>query len=258
VKIMAKLQRTELLERINSFPYWHYSFDLGDGVIINPEDITGARGVRDFIWPAVLELCGRKDLKGLRVLDIACNAGYWSLQALNSGAEYVLGIDARPMHIEQSELVRDALGLDPARLQYRLMNIYDLSPDIVGTFDVCLAFRILHHLRHPLLAIERIRDVCRSYVVFDVRLLLAEGKLLGMKAEDGSNSLHGVDDVAFNPTKAAVELMLESSGFRNVRLVPPPPEAQGRYAKGKRALFTARVRERQRQREEKGDRRRAR
>jgi tRNA (mo5U34)-methyltransferase len=245
---MAKLQRTELLERINSFPYWHYSFDLGDGVIINPEDITGARGVRDFIWPAVLELCGRKDLKGLRVLDIACNAGYWSLQALNSGAEYVLGIDARPMHIEQSELVRDALGLDPARLQYRLMNIYDLSPDIVGTFDVCLAFRILHHLRHPLLAIERIRDVCRSYVVFDVKLLLAEGKLLGMKAEDGSNSLHGVDGVAFSPTKAAVELMLESGGFRNVRLVPPSPESQGRYANGKRALFTARVRER----EEKG------
>jgi tRNA (mo5U34)-methyltransferase len=243
--MMARLQPAELRERIKSFPYWHYSFDLGDGVIINPEDITGDRGVRDFIWPAVLELCGRKDLKGLRVLDIACNAGHWSLQALNSGAEYVLGIDARPMHIEQSELVRDALGLDPARLQYRLMNIYDLSPDIVGTFDVCLAFRILHHLRHPLLAIERIRDVCRSYVVFDVRLLRAEGNLLQMKAEDWSNSLHGVDGVAFSPTKAAVELMLESSGFRDVRLIPPSPEDQGNYAKGKRSLFTARVRERE-------------
>src|SRR5262249_41555555 len=242
---MARSQRTELLERINSFPYWHYSFDLGDGVIINPKDATSSRGTRDFIWPAVLALCGREDLKGLRVLDIACNAGHWSLQALNSGAEYVLGIDARPMHIEQAELVRDALGLDPARLQYRLMSIYDLSPDIVGTFDVCLAFRILHHLRHPLLAIERIRDVCRSYVVFDVRLLCAEGKLLKMKAEDWSNSLHGVDGAAFLPTKAAVELMLKSSGFRNVRLIPPSPEDQGSYARGKRALFTARVRERE-------------
>ena len=124
------------------------------------------------------------------------------------------------------------------------MNIYDLSPDIVGTFDVCLAFRILHHLRHPLLAIERIRNVCRSYVVFDVRLLLAEGNLLKMTSEDWSNSLHGVDGVAFSPTKAEVKLMLESSGFRNVRLIPPSPEDQGNYAKGKRALFTARVRER--------------
>src|SRR5262249_32479028 len=241
--MMARLPPAELRERIKSFPYWHYSFDLGDDVIINPEDITGNRRVRDFIWPAVLELCGRNDLKGLRVLDIACNAGHWSLQALNSGAEYVLGIDARPIHIEQSELVRDALDVDSARLQYRLMNIYDLSPDIVGTFDLCLAFRILHHLRHPLLAIERIRDVCRSYVVFDVRLLCAEGKLLKMKAEDWSNSLHGVDGAAFLPTKAAVELMLKSSGFRNVRLIPPLLEDQGSYAMGKRALFTARVRE---------------
>lgn len=121
---------------------------------------------------------------------------------MNSGAEYVLGIDARPIYIEQSELVRDALDLDPARLQYRLMNIYEPVAGHCRDLDLCLAFRILHHLRHPLLAIERIRDVCRSYVVFDVRLLLAEGNLPKMKAEDRSNSLHGVDGVAFSPTKA--------------------------------------------------------
>ena len=39
--------------------------------------------------------------------------------------------------------------------------------------------------------------------------------------------------------------MLASSGFRDVRLIPPSPEDQGNYAKGKRALFTARVRERE-------------
>jgi tRNA (mo5U34)-methyltransferase len=125
------------------------------------------------------------------------------------------------------------------------MNIYDLSPDVVGTFDLCLALRILHHLRHPLLAIERIRDVCRSYVAFDIRLLRAEGNLLYMRTEDRSDSLHGVDGVSFDPTKEALELMLESSGFRDVRLIPPPSEDQGKYAMGQRALFTARVRERE-------------
>ncbi|HMF02370.1 MAG TPA: hypothetical protein VKK06_20935 [Terriglobia bacterium] len=94
------------------------------------------------------------------------------------------------------------LDLHPARLQYRLMNIYEPVAGHCRDLDLCLAFRILHHLRHPLLAIERIRDVCRSYVVFDVRLLLAEGNLPKMKAEDRSNSLHGVDGVAFSPTKA--------------------------------------------------------
>src|SRR5258707_804243 len=104
---MSRLPRAELLQRIKAFPYWHYSFDLGDGVVTNPEGISDQRGSRDFIWPAVVELFGGNDLKGLRVLDVACNAGFWSLQAANSGAAYVLGIDARPHHIEQSELVRD-------------------------------------------------------------------------------------------------------------------------------------------------------
>jgi tRNA (mo5U34)-methyltransferase len=239
--MMARLQRAELLERINSFPYWHYSFDLGDGVVINPKDATGLRGTRDFIWPAVLELCGREDLKGLRVLDVACNAGFWSLQAANSGAEYVLGVDARPIHIEQAELVRDALGIDPGRLAYRAMNIYDLSPETVGTFDVCLAFRIIHHLRHPLLALDRLREVCRGWLVVDVRVIRQEGCVLRLHGEDVEDFLHGVDGLAFQPSKAAVERMLVSSGFSDVRFVPPNSDDHGSYAEGRRALFTARV-----------------
>jgi tRNA (mo5U34)-methyltransferase len=240
--MMARSQRTELLERINSFPYWHYSFDLGDGVIINPKDATSSRGTRDFIWPAVLALCGREDFKGLRVLDVACNAGFWSLQAANSGAEYVLGIDARPMHIEQAELVRDALGIDPGRLAYRTMNIYDLSAETVGTFDVCLVFRIIHHLRHPLLALDRLREVCRGFLVVDVRVIRQEGCVLQLHGEDEGDFLHGVDGLAFRPSKAAVERMLVSSGFSDIRFVPPNSDDHGSYAEGWRALFTARIR----------------
>ena len=198
---MARSQRTELLERINSFPYWHYSFDLGDGVIINPKDATNSRGTRDFIWPAVLTLCGREDLKGLRVLDVACNAGFWSLQATNSGAEYVLGIDARPMHIEQAELVRDVLGIDPGRLAYRTMNIYDLSAETVGTFDVCLVFRIIHHLRHPLLALDRLREVCRGFLVVDVRVLRQAGCVLQLHGEDEGTSSMASTGWLLNPAR---------------------------------------------------------
>lgn len=239
---MSRLPRAELVERINSFAYWHYSFDLGDGVVINSDDVNDQRGSRDFIWPAVLQSCGGTDLKGLRVLDVACNAGFWSLQAANSGAAYTLGIDARPMHVEQSELVRDSLGIDPGRLEYREMNIYDLSPETVGVFDVCLAFRIVHHLRHPLLALDRLRQVCRAILVVDVRVIRTEGYMLQLHGEDLADSLHGVEGLSFKPSKGAVERMLASSDFTDVRFVPPDPGVRGSYADGKRALFTARVR----------------
>ena len=138
-----------MLKKINSFEYWHYRFDLGDDVVINPTDQSYAKkklGLRNFVWPAVLDLCGGS-VKGLRVLDIACNSGFWSLEAHRLGADYVLGFDARPAYIEQAELVRDALGIDPQRVEYKQMDIYDLSRGSVGgEYDLVLSLRILHHL----------------------------------------------------------------------------------------------------------------
>src|SRR5207247_1166356 len=119
------MEKTELLEKINSFPYWHYPFSLRDGVVIHPTNKENAREkieLRDFIWPVVMAVKGGS-LKGLRVLDVGCNEGFWSLEAHKSGAAYVLGVDARAQHVEQAQLVRDALGIDPSHLEYRQMDV---------------------------------------------------------------------------------------------------------------------------------------
>src|SRR5207244_13180843 len=47
-------------------------------------------------------------LQGRRVLDLECNAGLWSLLALQAGAEFVLGTAGRRMFIEQAEFVFEA------------------------------------------------------------------------------------------------------------------------------------------------------
>src|SRR5262245_51609176 len=147
-KTVAKFRHGELIDKIKSFEYWHYPFDLGNGVMINTECSKEKLDLRDFIWPATLDVCGGS-LERMRVLDVGFNAGFWSLQAHRSGAEYVLGIDARPVHIEQAQLVRDALGISPAQLGFRQMSVYDLSPKSVGKYDLILFFRVLHHLCNP-------------------------------------------------------------------------------------------------------------
>jgi tRNA (mo5U34)-methyltransferase len=112
----------------------------------------------------------------------------------------------------------------------------------VGTFDVCLVFRIIHHLRHPLLALDRLREVCRGFLVVDVRVIPQEQDcVLQLHGEDKADFLQGVDGLAFMPSKAAVERMLVSSGFSEIRFVPPNSDDHGRYAEGRRALFTARI-----------------
>lgn len=47
--------------------------------------------------------------------------------------------------------------------------VYDLSPDLVGTFDFVFVGGLLLHLRDPVWALEQIRTVCKGeLLLFDV------------------------------------------------------------------------------------------
>ena len=50
----------------------------------------------------------------------------------------------------------------------------DLSPERVGTFDVVLFVGVLYHLRHPLLALERVASVSADLLVFDSHTAMSE------------------------------------------------------------------------------------
>jgi len=238
---MTAGSREQLLERIKSFDYWHYPFDLGDGIVIESKHAKSALARRDFLWPTVLERF-RGSLEGMHVLDIGCNAGFWSLEAHRLGAARVLGIDPRPVHIAQAELVRDRLQISPTQVEYQQMSIYDLAADRIGQFDLCLLLRVLHHLSHPLLAIPRVRAVCRAYLVVDVRLTSDEDRpVFLLRREDLDAPLHGVDGLALRPSRAAVESLLAAADFDAVTWVAPKPPLRSTYLSGRRAFLTASV-----------------
>jgi SAM-dependent methyltransferase len=225
---MSTLSNRQLQEKIDSFGYWHYGFDLGNNVVIKPTyeaDHEKRSNLKNFVWPMVLELFGGS-LKGLRVLDIACNAGFWSLEAHKSGADYVLGLDARPTHVEQAELVRDALRIDPEQLEYKHMDIYDISRETVGgQYDLVLLLRVLNHLSNPLLALQKIRKVSKSFLVADIKLVDYQKPVLELRQENQADPRTGVDlGVALRPSRPAVDLMLNCSGFTDLKeLIPRPP-----------------------------------
>jgi tRNA (mo5U34)-methyltransferase len=238
---MADDSRKALIERIQSFKHGHYPFELGNGVGIRHKYADKKEQLRHFIWPAVLKLCGGS-LKRFRVLDVGCNAGFWSLEAHRSGAAYVLGVDVRPVHIEQAELVRDALGIPSTQLEFRQMNIYDLSREELGQFDLCILLRVLHHLNQPLVALEKIRQMCRSFLVIDIKLVCEEQPVFRPSFENVERPLHGTDGFTVKPSRSALELMLTQLGFTEVTLILPDPPVQ-KYLRGRRGLFTARVAE---------------
>ena len=96
-------------------------------------------------------------MQGMRVLDIGCSEGFFSFEAERRGAREVIAIDPVPGSITRLNICRDYLG---SRVTGLSCSVYDLDPKTFGTFDMVFFFGVLYHLRHPLLALEKILPVC--------------------------------------------------------------------------------------------------
>jgi tRNA (mo5U34)-methyltransferase len=108
-----------------------------------------------------------EDLTGKRVLDIGCAEGFFSFEAEKRGAREVIGIDSFPDSVRRFNIIKAARQSNATAF---LMNVYDLEPKRLGTFDVVLFYGVFYHLKHPQYALERIRSVCTGELLFQTHI----------------------------------------------------------------------------------------
>jgi tRNA (mo5U34)-methyltransferase len=94
------------------------------------------------------------------VLDVGCNAGFYSFELKRRGAARVLGIDPDARYLAQARLAAEVNGLD---VEFRQLPVWQVGK-LRERFDVVLFLGVLYHLRHPLLAL----DLLREHVVGDL------------------------------------------------------------------------------------------
>jgi tRNA (mo5U34)-methyltransferase len=123
---------------------WYHSIELPDGrVIPGIQTIDQMRArLRHFPVP--------QDLRGKRVLDIGAWDGWFSFEMEKRGAS-VVAVDS-----VQSERFLVARDLLQSKVEFVLSDVYDLNPADLGHFDVILFLGVLYHLKHPLLALEKV------------------------------------------------------------------------------------------------------
>jgi tRNA (mo5U34)-methyltransferase len=163
------LSDAEVRERIASVPHWYHRIELRPGVVT--PGITDASATLDRLdLPA--------DLSGLRALDIGARDGFFSFELERRGAE-VVAIDYMDPAQTGFPVASEVLGSGVA---FQVENVYDLDPERHGLFDIVLFLGVLYHLRDPLLALDRIWDVCAEGAtvavetqVLDHALLLPDG-----------------------------------------------------------------------------------
>jgi tRNA (mo5U34)-methyltransferase len=207
------MNREELQSRADAIR-WYHTIDLGQGVVTKGFDETPLRLPR-------LDLPG--SLRGRTVLDIGAWDGFFAFEAERRGAARVVAADYYSWHGPTwstkagFELAREALG---SRVEDVDIDVMDLSPERVGTFDVVLFLGVLYHLPHPLLALERVASVTGDLLVLETVVdMVGVGRPAA--AFYPGRELNGDPTNWWGPNVPAVHGMLRTVGFEQVRTVTP-------------------------------------
>jgi tRNA (mo5U34)-methyltransferase len=191
----AALSSSQIAERVRALGSWFHNLDL-NGVATAPDHFLG--DYPRVKWQRFADAIPL-DLQGASVLDVGCNAGFYSFELKRRGAGRVLGIDSSPDYLAQARFAAEINGLD---VEFRQLSTYDVAR-LAERFDIVLFMGVLYHLRHPLLAL----DLLREHVV--------GGTLVFQTMQRGSERVARVaPDYAFTETS-----QFELEGFPKLHFV---------------------------------------
>jgi len=229
---LAKTLTQEEIERkINELGPWFHNIRLC-GIQTAPHHFLGDYPA--FKWRNFQHAIP-PDLSGMSVLDVGCNAGFYSIAMKRRGAARVLGIDHDEQYLEQARFAAQVLELD---ISFLRMSVYDVAA-LQERFDMVLFMGVLYHLRYPLLALDLLRQhVAKDWFIF--QSMLRGSRTAPELAEDypfeernlfdmpGFPKLHFVEHrYAQDPTnwwipnRACAEAMLRSAGFQIESIAEP-------------------------------------
>lgn len=202
------MQIDELRRRVAEIR-WFHSIDLGNGVVTpgGPEVSAGYIGM-----PA--------DLTGKSVLDLCAWDGFFSFEAERRRARRVLAVDSfcwsGPGWGTKAgfDLAREALD---SKVEDREIEVLDVSPDNTGVFDVVLFLGVLYHMRHPLLALEKVSAVTGGMLILETHVDLTMINRPAMAFYPG-DELGGDGTNWCGPNEAWVIATLKDAGFKRVEV----------------------------------------
>jgi tRNA (mo5U34)-methyltransferase len=103
------------------------------------------------------------NLSNWRILDIGCNAGFYSVELAKRGGQ-VTAIDCDEHYLRQARFIAGILDLSPL-ITFKRMQVYDLAA-LEETYDLIWFMGVFYHLRYPLLALDIISRHASNLVVF--------------------------------------------------------------------------------------------
>ena len=210
----TKPDNGELQDKVDGLA-WYHSVDFGNGIVSN-----GRKDHKTCV--AEVDVVFKHDISGKSVLDIGAWSGLFSFEASKRGASRVLSTDSfawqklggKPGY----DFAKKIIAPDVEELE---VDIMDISADDIGHFEVVLFLGVLYHMRHPLLALDKVSSVCSEHLIIETHM--------------GCNHLsypaaefYPKDELGDDPSnwwgfnRPAIVGMLEDVGFSKVEFVQHP------------------------------------
>ena len=214
------------LELIESADFvWYQRFELAPGV--------HTPGGTDIV--ARLDAAGLpKDLSGMSAIDLGTTNGGAAFELERRGAERVVAVDVKTPEHYGFIRIRDFLG---SRVEWVRASVYEVGSILDERFDLVLCLGVLYHLRHPLLALDNVRELIGGEALIETEVLdaampeLADQSVARFYRRD---ELHGDSSNWFAPTLVGLMDWCASCGLEAELVASWPPDVP------ERALLRAR------------------
>ena len=207
VRYRTAMTDAEVRERIATVPHWYHPIEVRPGIIT-----PGSNEATTVLWTLDLPA----DCRGMRALDLGTRDGYFAFELERRGAE-VVAVDYLPMNESGFGVAAELLG---SRVKYLQRNLYELSADDLGTFDIVLFLGLLYHLPDPLGALRIVRNLTRKRMYLETLVLdfgAAMDELPLMRFFAGS-SWAGDPTNYWGPNVRCIEEMLGETEFAAKRV----------------------------------------
>lgn len=209
-----------LAERVRQIE-WYHTIDLGNGIVT-----PGWFDLRPLLHHYPIP----QRLDGMRVLDVATFDGFWAFEFERRGAAEVVALDIDSFaEVDMPPRIRRQK--DPAYLARKtgqgfalcheafkssvrreVLNVYELSPERLGKFDLVFISDLLLHLMNPMKALNNICSVTAGRaIIADVYDRRLPGRLMNYEGGVTHN-------IWWSMSLGALEQMVHDAGFSKVEL----------------------------------------
>lgn len=137
----------ELQKKIRDLGAWYQKINI-EGIITSPKGTPySSMEKAESIWKKI-NSCISDDYKSLKILDLGCNAGFYSVMAAKKGAS-IIGIEKNEGWFKQALFLKDyyeKLWKTKLDINYIHKDILDVDFKKLDKFDYIFAIAILYHI----------------------------------------------------------------------------------------------------------------